>query len=139
MGLFGIIPLGFGDDRVGALFALRPLDDHDVVLEIDGQRRIRRQDQVDAIRELLRRGGRRLRRTRGIALDVGGRVGLHVRDGEIERRIAALLLHNRGGKLHAAKILITAVVDLNERVAEHRSIDPGLDAIEHVLLRRYSR
>ncbi len=127
------IPLGLGDNRVGAFFALRSLNDHDVVLEIDGQRRVRRQDQVDAVRELLRSGGRRRRNARRIPLEIRGRVRRHVRNADIEYGEGAFSHLDCARKLDAAEILITAVGDLEERVAEHRCIHPRLHSIEHVL------
>ena len=110
-----------------------PFDDHDIVLEIDGQRRVRGQNQIDSVRQLLRGGGRRRRVACRVPREVGGRVGLHIRDADVENGEVAFFYFDRGGKLHAAEILIAAVVGLHQRVAEHRRINPGLDAVEHVL------
>ena len=51
--LVGNQPLRFGDDREAARLALPGLDDRDVILEVDRDRRVAAGDQIDAVAELL--------------------------------------------------------------------------------------
>ena len=52
-GFVGDQPLRFGDDRVCARIVLGSFDDDDVVLEVDRKGGIRRENEVDTIRQFL--------------------------------------------------------------------------------------
>src|SRR5436189_4023757 len=84
-------PFRFGDDGLGASFALRSFDDTDVILELDGEAGVPTENQIGAFAEFLDLNGRSRRARSGCRssataasgwrrLNRDGRVGFDVRD-----------------------------------------------------------
>ena len=137
-------PLRFGNDGLGASFALRSFDDHDVILELDGEAGVPAKNQVDPFAEFLDRN-RWSRRRRGCwraataasgwrRLNRDGRVDFDVRNREIEDRMVALPLHDMHRKLHSAEIPEVGVGGFENHVAEERIVDPGFHAFDEILV-----
>jgi hypothetical protein len=132
--------------------ALRSLDDDDVALELDGQGIVGAVDLVDAVGELRRRrdglGGWRGAASgtgwraaaagwRGWRLQAPGkvrRVRRRAGDRCFKEDPAAAFLHDAGRDLQPAEVLVVAVGDIDMQVAEHVVVDPGLDALDQVLI-----
>ena len=100
--------LGFRHHRRATLIVLPTFHNHDAVFEIQCDRRVASQNQVDAVAQLFCRhrcrssgSGRRCR-----CRNIRGSVGLHVGHRQIQHRVSTLLLQDVGRKLHAAKILV---------------------------------
>src|SRR5262249_23180114 len=112
-----------------------------VILHVDRDRRVAAGDQVDAVAERFG-GRRRVRRGSGRGgtaaslrrLNRDRRVRLHVGDGQVEDRIAALLLDDMHRALPSADVLVVGVERLEGQVAEERVVDPRLDALDQTLV-----
>ena len=126
---------------------LRRLDENDVVLELHGHRVVAAAGQViDPVGDLLRGDSHRRCRRRltgrllHVLRHVDGRrcVRLHVRDRQIQNRIATLLLHDVRRKLHAAEILVVEEVGFGHRIAEHGGISARFD-LRHQVVRAERR
>ena len=119
------------------------LDDDDVVFEVNRQARVPPEDQVNAVTKFFGWCSRwRARRGSGWGrsastlgrLNIRRRVWFHIGDRQIQDRVVALLLDNPGWKFHATEISVVAIAGVKQHVAEHRIVQPGFDAFDHVLL-----
>ena len=134
--------LRFGEDGLRARFVLTGrLEDQDVIGELDGEGDVTARDAVDAVREPLRRRGGRSRWASGRRTTRAGRRGrrrhqrreirrvrVGAQDLRIERRPAAALLHDRGRILQPHVVAVVGVLRRDEHVAEHRILEPRVDA-----------
>ena len=125
-------------DRDRSRFALRRVNDDDVIAEFDDDALRAAGHDPDAIGHLLRYerpGGRRLRLPdRGRHVELHRDIRLHVRDRHVEHRVARRPVHDARREAHAAEILVATEVGLVHHVADHRMAQPRLDVLDEVLL-----
>ena len=126
--------LRFRDHRERALLGLRRVDQHDVILHLDGQAVMRAAGEVvDALGELRRVDANRRRRgaVRTLSGTVISTAGFAVTDATVKSRRETRPGSGRcARKLDAAEILVVAVDGFNQHVADDRLVDPGLDSLD---------
>src|SRR5688572_460304 len=134
---------GLRDNRCRPCLALRTLNYHDVVLELDRETSVPAQNKVYPLGKLLgwRVGGRapgggRSRCGRASALrslDAHCTVRRHADDIQVEDWMPTLLLYDLAGKFHAAKVFVARVDRFEKHVTEKGIVYPRLDLLDEVV------